>query len=264
MGIIEAILLGLVQGLTEFIPISSSGHLILMQHWLGVTEAGLTFDVALHIGTLLALFAYFFQDMKELAIGVVSKNQNARLAWLIAVATVPAVVAGYFLEDAADSTFRSVGLVSVNLIAMGVVMLVTEWLARSRKNDTQLKDIGAKQGLLVGVAQTLALVPGISRSGSTITAGLISGLDRVAAARFSFLLAVPVTAGAIVKVVVGEGGLSRVQNELGVFGVGITTAFLSGMVAINFLLRFLSKRSLATFAYYRIGLGLLVLAILAT
>lgn len=262
MGIIEAALLGLVQGLTEFIPISSSGHLILMQHWLGVTEAGLTFDVALHIGTLLALLTYFYRDVKKLVWGVKSRNQNGRLAWLIVLATVPAVVAGYFLQDAADSTFRSVRLVSVNLIVMGLVMLAAEWWARSRKDGTQLRHISAKQGLLVGAAQTLALVPGVSRSGSTITAGLISGLDRVAAAKFSFLLAIPVTAGAIVKVVAGDGGMSRVQNELGLFAVGIATAFLSGIFAINFLLRFLSKRSLATFAYYRIGLGLLVLVIM--
>jgi undecaprenyl-diphosphatase len=261
MNIIEAIILGLVQGLTEFIPVSSSGHLVLLHQAFGITENGLTFDVALHIGTLGALVLYFYKDIILLVQGILGKNQYKRIAWLIALATIPAVVAGMALQDSAESAFRSSRLVAINLIAVAVLMLAAEAFAKRYKHKTELEKVSWKQALAVGVAQGAAIVPGVSRSGSTITTGLFVGVDRVAATRFSFLLGIPITTGAIVKVLANGEAEHIIGQEPLLFAVGIMTALLSGLFAIRFLLRYLSKHTLAAFAYYRIALGLLVLLV---
>lgn len=261
MTIIEAIILGLVQGLTEFIPVSSSGHLVLLHDAFGLTEHGLTFDVALHFGTLLALITYFHKDIVLLIRGVRGKNEYSRLAWIIAIATIPAVIAGVLLEGAAESAFRSKSLVAVNLMVFGLIMLLAEWFARRYQHKTTLEKTRLSQGLAVGVAQAAAIVPGVSRSGATITTGLFIGLERVAATRFSFLLGIPIMIGAVGKVLLQDDTLAQLTNDSSMFVIGITTAFLSGIFAIKFLLSFLAKHSLALFAYYRIGLGILVLMI---
>lgn len=263
MTIVEAIILGLVQGLTEFIPVSSSGHLVLLHHAFGLTEAGLAFDVSLHIGTLLALLIFFYKELVLLVNGLLGHNNHKRLAWLIAAATVPAVIAGALLQDMAKTSFRSVNLVAVNLIVVAVLMIAAERYAkRHYDKKTALHNVKAKQAMTIGFAQALALVPGVSRSGSTITAGIFAGLDRVAATRFSFLLAIPATSGAILKTML-DGGASELSNELGIVIIGIVTAFLSGLFAIRFLIRYLAKHDLSVFAYYRIGLGCLVLTLVA-
>ncbi len=259
MSIVQALILGLVQGLTEFVPVSSSGHLVLMHQALGITENGLTFDVALHIGTLLALIVYFYKDLVLLVGGLFGKNDSRRLAWLLAAATVPAVIVGAALESTAESAFRSVRLVAINLILVAFVMLAAESFARRYKHKAELKNVTAKQALTIGAAQAAAIVPGVSRSGSTITTGLLLGLDRVAATRFSFLLGIPITAGAIAKVLLNAETFHTIGSEASIFLIGIITAFVSGLVAIRFLLRFLAGHTLALFAYYRIGLGLFVL-----
>jgi undecaprenyl-diphosphatase len=263
MSIFEAIILGLVQGLTEFIPVSSSGHLVILHEFLGVKDGGLSFDVALHIGTLLALVIYFYRDILELAQGLMGRNNKKRLAWLIVAATIPAVVAGMLIKDTAESSLRNVWLVCANLIIVAILMLAAERYAKKYKNPTPLEKVKPKQALIVGIAQAAALIPGISRSGSTITAGLFTGIDRVAATRFSFLLAIPITLGAIVKVLIDDNG-ALADGSVTVLVVGIWTAFLSGLFAIRFLLRYLSKRSLAAFAYYRIGVALVVLLLMST
>lgn len=252
-------MLGIVQGLTEFIPVSSSGHLLIMQRLLGVSEAGLTFDVALHLGTLLALVLFFHRDIRQLAAALVRKSPQTRLAWWLVAATLPAVVAGILLEDLAESSFRSTRLAAFNLILIGVLMILAERMAARRSPPAESTDVSGRQAMSMGLAQALALVPGVSRSGSTITAGLFTGLSRVAAARFSFLLAIPITFGAIVKVVFNGDTLAHIGRESGIFAAGIITAFVSGFVAIRFLLRFVAKRRLDVFAYYRIALGALVL-----
>ena len=259
----EAILLGLVQGLTEFIPVSSSGHLLLMQDLLGVEELGLTFDVALHVGTLLALIIFFHRDIIELVRAVFIKSEKTKLAWLLALATIPAVIAGVLLQDAAESTFRSSLLVAGTLSGVGVLMLVAEKLSERRKEHLDITHVGWKRGLAIGVAQAVALIPGVSRSGATITTGFFLGLDRVAATRFSFLLAIPITFGAVLKVVLSSEGLDAVTSDSSLFIAGIVSAFVSGLFAIRFLLKFLSKHSLKPFAYNRIGLSVVVLATLA-
>ena len=251
----EALVLGVVQGLTEFIPVSSSGHLVLMHHLLGVAENGLAFDVALHLGTLAALIIFFHQDIWGLLCGLLGKNDKRRLALLLALATIPAVVAGVLLQSAAESTFRSVRLVSIDLVVAAIFMLAAEKYAARKSSRTKLNQTSTAQAIIIGTAQAAAIVPGVSRSGATITAGLFAGMDRVAAMRFSFLLAIPITFGAILKVML-DGAAPQIQNESGIFAIGILAAFASGLFAIKFLLSYLSKHTLAAFAYYRIFIGL--------
>lgn len=259
MSIIDAIILGIVQGLTEFIPVSSSGHLILFHDLLGVTQSGLAFDVALHFGTLLALILFFRTDLVRLCVGIVKGGVQRRLAIILAVATVPAMVAGFVLGDAAETSFRSSRLVAVNLIVIAIVMMAAERYYAKHKQKTALDDVSPKQGMAVGVAQALAIVPGTSRSGITISTGLFAGLDRLAATRFSFLLGIPITAGAILKIFAVDGGASQIAAQPMIFSVGIISAFVSGVFAITFMLKYLAKHTLDVFAYYRIGMGFLVL-----
>ncbi|HSX27260.1 MAG TPA: undecaprenyl-diphosphatase UppP [Patescibacteria group bacterium] len=262
MSVIQAIILGLTQGLTEFIPVSSSGHLILMHHLMGIENNGLAFDVALHIGTLLALLIFFYKDLVNLVLGLFGKNDKKRLAWLLVAATVPAMIIGVVLENAAESAFRSVKLVSINLLAVALVMLAAENFAKRYKHKTDLENVTTNQALTIGLAQAAAVVPGISRSGSTITTGLFLGMDRVAATRFSFLLGIPITAGAIGKVLISNDSLNLIQSESVLFTAGVVTAFISGLFAIRFLLKYLAKHTLAVFAYYRIALAIIVLALI--
>ena len=263
MSIIDAILLGLIQGLTEFIPVSSSGHLVLAHSVLGVTQNSLVFDLALHLGTLLSLLIFFNKELIVLTKSLVVKSEKTRLAWFLALATLPAVIAGVLLESLAESSFRSPRLVAITLIIAASIMFLAERLMQRRKHLTKLSDVSLKQTIVIGLAQAIALVPGVSRSGSTITTGLLMGLDRVSATRFSFLLGIPITAGAILKVLVSESSFSTISSEAGVFAVGIISAFLSGIFAINFLLKFLAKHSLDIFAYYRVALGVIVLLLLS-
>lgn len=228
---------------------------------MGITETGLTFDVALHLGTLFALVLFFYRDIWQLASALFRKGPRSRLAWLLVAATLPAVVAGVLLQGLAEDSFRSIRLVAINLIAVGVLMLLAERQSAKRPKLVSLPDTSTKQALAMGLAQAAALIPGISRSGSTITAGLFAGLSRVAAARFSFLLAIPITFGAILKVILSGNALTQVSQEAGIFAAGIITAFLSGFLAIRFLLRFVAKSPLNIFAYYRFILGGLIIII---
>lgn len=258
MSVLIAAILGIIQGLTEFIPVSSSGHLVLAHEVFGLEEVGLAFDVALHGGTLLALIVYFYKDLLRLGRALFTKAEETNLAWLLVVATIPAVFAGTLLESQAETTFRSSVLVAANLIIVAFFMLGAEAYAKNRKSSTKLNQTKLSQALSIGLAQALAIVPGVSRSGATITAGLFAGLDRVSATRFAFLLGIPIIAGAFIKTML-SGGADELRDEMTIFAVGATAAFISGLFAIRFLLRYLSKHSLAVFAYYRIGLGVLVL-----
>lgn len=259
MSILEAIILGLLQGLTEFIPISSSGHLVLAHQILGIHEMGLVFDVALHFGTMVALVIYFQKDLAKFAASAFKKNNDSRLAWLLAAATIPAAIFGYLLESAAESQFRSVRLVGLTMLVFGIIMLAAEYIYRRQEHHDSLENITTKQGLSMGFAQALAIVPGVSRSGSTITMGLLMGLDRVSATRFSFLLGIPIMAGAVLKVFSDGGVLQAAADQKALFITGVITALLSGLFAIRFMLKFLSRHGLHVFAYYRIALGIVVL-----
>lgn len=260
MSIIDAIILGLIQGLTEFIPVSSSGHLVLLHEALGVTGNTLAFDVALHVGTLVALLLFFRQDVVEYAKSIFVKSEKTRLAWLLLAATVPAAAAGFLFEDLIENVFRATAVVAINLIVFGLLMLAAEFYYRRRSTHAKLAQTSTKQGLGVGFAQMLALVPGVSRSGSTITAGMFLGLERVAATKFSFLLGIPIIAGAALATMLDPEVLRQMGDESTVFIVGVISAFISGLFAIRFMLKFLSSNGLELFAFYRIGLGIVVLA----
>ena len=259
--IIEAIILGIVQGLTEFLPISSSGHLILAQWatgWEGELMNNLTFDVALHFGTLTAVLWYFWRDWLKLGKAMLRVVQGkamayeAKLVWYIVLGTVPAVIAGLSLERVVETAFRSPVLVAGALAAGSLVM----WFAdRHSSKVRHLGDMTLGHALFVGVAQAIALIPGISRSGITISAGLAAGYRREDAARFSFLLSTPIIAGAALHKVhhitfQGHAAWGCILGTLSSAAVGY--------LAIRFLIRYLERHSLNIFVWYRLALAAVV------
>ena len=264
----QAIVMGIVQGLTEFLPVSSSGHLIIVPYLAGWSDpfiTSLAFSVMLHIGTLAALLVYFRSDwLRLIPAGLATirdrsfdSDPDRRLAWLIAVATIPALILGVLLNDLVERRFREVGLVALMLVVGGGIL----WLAERQGSRRLLAvDLTFPKALAIGGAQALALVPGISRSGISISAGLFAGLDRESAARFSFLMATPITAAAAAyetyKVVTGESGL---VVQLAPLIGGMVAALISGFVAIAVLLRFLRSRSTDVFVVYRVILAAVVL-----
>ncbi|MDH4161870.1 MAG: undecaprenyl-diphosphatase UppP [Nitrospirota bacterium] len=259
--ILEAVILGIVQGLTEFLPISSSGHLILAQWatgWEGELINSLTFDVALHVGTLTAVLWYFWRDWLQLGKATVKALQGkapqyeARLVWYIGLATIPAVIAGLTLERTIETLFRNPLLVAAALVVGSVLM----WYAdKYSKRERFLGTMTLRHALFVGVAQAFALVPGVSRSGITITAALAAGYRREDAARFSFLLSTPVIAGAAVLKLrhLTFQGHAAWGCILGTLGSAVV-----GYLAIRFLIRYLGRHSLDVFVWYRLALAALV------
>jgi undecaprenyl-diphosphatase len=267
--VFQAIVLGIVQGLTEFLPISSSGHLIIVPYLFGWDDPfidSLAFSVVLHGGTLLALLVYFRHEWARLIPAGLATirdrsfrdDPDRRLAWLIAVATIPAVIAGLLLNDLIEQNVRQAGLVAVMLvIGAAILWLADRWGPRTRR----LSGLTFRGSLGIGIAQALALIPGVSRSGISISAALFAGLDRADAARFSFLMATPVTLGAV-----AYEGLKLVRGE--VVGVqvaplvaGVVAAFLSGVFAIAILLRYVQSHSYGIFVAYRLVLAAIVLAV---
>lgn len=248
---LEAIILGIVQGLTEFLPISSTAHLILFPwflNWRGEINT-LTFDVALHAGTLLALILFFWRDWLEL----IFKKQ--KLFGLIILASIPAGVAGFLLNDIVENNLRKPLVISIMLIAVGILMLVAE---RTNKHK-DLEKTGLKDSLIIGIAQAIAIIPGVSRSGITISAGLFRGFEREASARFSFLLSTPLIAGATV-LHLKEALISQTNHDFRLFFAGIIASFITGFIAIKFLLKFLKKNPLNLFVYYRFVLSAVIIA----
>jgi undecaprenyl-diphosphatase len=249
--ILEAVILGIIQGITEFLPVSSTAHLILVPwffNWSGEVNT-LTFDVALHAGTLLSLLFCFWKDWIEL----IAKKQ--RLFGMIVLASIPAGLAGFFLNDLAEQTLRSPLLISMMLIVIGVVMLMAE----KAKTHKGLDALRLNDAMAVGIAQSLAIIPGVSRSGITISTGLFRGVEREASARFSFLLSTPIIAGAAVlhfkKAFFGHGA-----NDFQLFAAGLLSSFVTGIIAIKVLLAFLKKHPLNFFAYYRFVLAVVIIA----
>jgi len=248
---LEAIILGIVQGVTEFLPVSSTAHLILFPwffNWSGEVNT-LTFDVALHAGTLLALILFFWRDWIDL----IFKKQ--KLLGLIILASIPAGAAGFFLNDIVEHDLRNPLLISLTLIAVGFLMLIAE-KANKYKN---MEKTGLKDAIIIGIAQAIAIIPGVSRSGITISAGLFMGFEREAAARFSFLLSTPIIAGATI-LHIKEAFTSQVNYDFKVFSIGIITSCITGFIAIKFLLNFLKKYPLNLFVYYRFILSAVIIA----
>jgi undecaprenyl-diphosphatase len=268
--LVQALIMGIVQGLTEFLPVSSSGHLIIVPFLLGWTDPfinSIAFSVMLHIGTLAALLVYFRAEWVRLVPAGLATirdrsfrtDPDRRLAWLLVAATIPAAIAGFLLNDIIEKTFREPGMVALTLVIGAVILwLADRWGARTRS----VKDVSFPAAIGIGAAQAVALIPGISRSGISISAARFAGLDREAAARFSFLMATPIIIGAAVfevrKLATGEAG---VPIELGPLIVGMTASFIAGVLAIGVLLRYLRTRSLSIFVAYRLVLAAVVVVV---
>lgn len=264
---IEAIVLGLVQGLTEFLPISSSAHLRILPALLGWEDPGAGFSAVIQLGTMAAVLLYFRRDLWRIAVSWThelrlpfrQKSHDARLGWFIILATIPISFFGLVFKDQIESSARSLLLIGCALIVFSCVMLIAERIGSKRRTLTAT-NVG--DAMLVGIAQALALIPGVSRSGATISAGLVRGFDRASAARYSFLLSVPavVLSGLFELRKIGSGGDASVEATI-IAGV---VAFGSGYAAIAWLLRYLAGHTLNVFIVYRILLGALVIVLAAT
>lgn len=264
MNYIGAILAGLIQGITEFLPISSSGHLVLFHDFFGFGFVDdVAFDVILHLGTAAALLTFFWRDILGYAtalLGMRSAPLERRLAWYMIAGTLPAVIAGVLFESVIETSLRSVVVVAWMLIIVGILLYIVDRVAQGTRSIEQLTLPGS---ILIGCAQALALVPGISRSGITIIAGLQQKLHRQAAARFSFLLSIPVVLGAGAKKIVDIiQNHELVAGNFGVLALGFIVSAITGYLCLGYFLRFLEHHSLRVFAYYRIIFGLILLAIL--
>ena len=261
MDLLQAIVLGAVQGLTEFLPVSSSGHLVLLPEVMGWEQHGLAFDVLLHSATLLAVLAYFRSDIGRMAAAAFSRDPadtaDRRLARLIVIGTVPTVAVALAFQDLFESLFLSPGPVGGFLLVTALVLYAAE--TSTRKEGVEPSEMRWWQAALIGLAQGAAVAPGISRAGATIAAGLGAGLDREQAARFSFLLSVPVIAAATAKTALdastGAASLPAVLPS----AVGFATAAVTGYLAIAGLLAYLRARSLYVFAAYTAAVGIAVL-----
>ena len=260
---IQAIILGFVQGATEFLPISSTAHLVLVPWFFGWTDPGLGFDIALHLGTLVSLLVYFRSDWFDLLGGGIDllrgrrENPNSKLMLFIIVATTPALIAGALLNDFADSTLRKPPVIASALIVLALVLVVAERLG---KRQIKLDQMTLGDAIAVGCAQAVAIIPGVSRSGVTITAALFRGMTREAAARFSFLLSTPIIGAAVSKAVFDgvRHGFPSVAMSSAI--MGIVVSGVVGYLSIAFLMRYLATHNTYVFVAYRIALGIIVLA----
>lgn len=247
---LEAIILGIVQGITEFFPISSTAHLILLPWFFNWSHEldNLTFDVALHAGTLLALIICFWKDW----VGIMFRDR--RMLGILLLATLPAGISGFLLNDLIETQMRSPVIICISLVLVGIVMLMAE----KKRHDKTIDRITLKDALVIGAAQAVALIPGVSRSGITITSGLFMGYDREASARFSFILATPVIAGAVLlhALKVFKGG---VAYNLPLMTGGFIASAVTGIIAIRFLLSFFRKYPLTVFVYYRFALAVVIM-----
>ncbi|MGA8808485.1 MAG: undecaprenyl-diphosphatase UppP [Thermoanaerobaculia bacterium] len=270
MTILEAIVLGLVQGLTEFIPVSSTAHLLIVPSILGWGDPGAAVSAVIQFGTLLAAIIYFFRDIVRLIAGffrgLITRRPladvDSREAWLVVIGTIPIVVLGLLFKKHIESTFRGLWIVTTMVIVVAILMQIAEWYAK-RKQLRQFDDMTVADGVAIGLGQCLALIPGSSRSGSTIMTAIFRGIDRPTAARYSFLLSIPAVGGA------GVLELFKERHALGALGwtpiaVAIAVAFISGYASIWFLIRYLRTHTTHVFIYYRYALGIAMIAMLMT
>ncbi len=277
MNLLQAIILGIVQGLTEFLPISSTAHLRIVPalfgwHFYGGTsnagnDPGAPFTAIVQLGTTLAIVLYFWRELLQVTLawfrGIVDKSVRStleyKLGWYLILATVPVGVFGLIFSDQITTGARNLWLIAITLIALAVVLFAAEKVGRRNREEEQLNTTDA---VFVGTAQALALIPGASRSGTTITAGLFRGLTREAAARFSFLLSIPavVLSGGYEAIKPGKGG----SPGAGLTGVAVVFAFVVGLASIHWLMKWLSNHTTYIFIYYRIAMGALLIALLST
>jgi undecaprenyl-diphosphatase len=252
MPFFVVIILGLIQGFTEFLPVSSSGHLVIAQHYLpGFSEAPLPFDVILHFGTLVALIIYFFGDIRDIVVSFfryrdAGAADNRRLGWLIVIGSIPAAVVGVLFKDQIEALFSNDSIIPYMFIVTALLLFAGERLGRPNK---EIRSIRVMDAVIIGILQAVAIVPGISRSGSTIAGGLMAGLEKEAAARFSFILSIPAVLGAFVLSV---GDVSQFSV---LYVVGAAVACLAGLLAIWLTFRFVVARRLWIFSLYLIIVG---------
>jgi undecaprenyl-diphosphatase len=267
VSLLEAIVLGVVQGLTEFLPISSTAHLRIVPALVGWPDPGAAFTAVTQLGTMAAVLLYFRHDLARIAAAWLRslarprrpRSLDARLGWYILLGTLPIAVLGLAFKSEIETVVRNLYLISAALIGLGLLLLLAERVGARRRG---LDSLEARDGAAVGFAQALALVPGVSRSGATITAGLFLGLDRPSAARFSFLLSVPaVVLSGLLELGTILDGAAGDRTGLGALVVATVLAFVVGYASIAFLLRFLATHSTVVFVAYRVGLGVLVLAL---
>lgn len=259
MSILNAIIMGLVQGITEFLPISSSGHLVIFSKILDLGNV-FTFDVLLNFGSLLALIIYYRKRIWSIIIRVFSGKEWPLLVKVI-IATIPAVFIGLIFNDAIESLNGMIWVVIATLMIVGILMIVAG-SAKKGADDREIeKSIGWRLSVKTGIAQALALIPGVSRSGITILTGLRNNLSAARAAEFSFLLAIPVIAGASFKMLVSAEGIEFIKGNMAAFAIGNIVSFVSGILAISFLINLISKRGLKDFGWYRVGLASLLIVL---
>jgi len=263
--ILETIILGVIQGIAEFLPISSSAHLIIFRDVFGVGsfitgEFEMSFDIALHFGTFLAILVYFFKDFWNMFIKGVTKgwkNPEGKMMWFVVVATIPAAVFGLLFEDIISNLVRNnYLLIAICLAVMGIIICYCDKL---NKTNRSFKEMTFKDAILIGCAQVCALIPGFSRSGTTISMARCMKLNRSDAAKFSFYLSAPVVLGAVViKVLKGEM-LALITYDVSVFVIGVLISFISGLLCIKFLLQYIKKHDYNVFMWYRLLMALVVL-----
>jgi len=258
MNIFQSVVLGMVQGLGEFLPISSSAHLILVPWLFKWEDPGLTFDIALHVGTLIAVILYFWRDWLNLISKGLTKpkEREGKLFWYLVLATIPGAAIGYLLEHKAETVFRNPVLIAFMLIMLGGILYLVD---RKSKKQVAMEHISLKTSFLIGLSQALAIIPGVSRSGITITTALALGMTREGAARFSFLLSAPIIFGAaaikIPKIIANPSMINAP------FIVGMVVACIFGLASIGFLLRYVQTKTFLPFAWYRFLIGALVIII---
>jgi undecaprenyl-diphosphatase len=262
MSIINAIILGLVQGVTEFIPVSSSGHLVIVSHLLNVGDA-FTFDTLLNVGSLVALIVYYRKRIWS----IITRTFMGK-EWLLLIkiitATIPAVIFGVLLGSQIDALNNMVWVVTLTTLIIGILMILVGKANKNADDQEIEKSVNLKTSSKIGLAQAVALIPGISRSGITILTGLRCNLSAARSAEFSFLLAIPVIAGACAKMLLSSSGFSLLTHNLVAVIIGNIICFISGMLAINFLIKLISKRGLKDFGWYRVGLSILLVVLILT
>lgn len=265
MDILEILILGFVQGIAEFLPISSSAHLIIFRDIFGIgsgmsANMNLTFDIALHFGTLLSIGVFFFKDFikmiqKGFTKGV--KDDDGKILWYLVAATIPAAIVGVLFEEAIENVVRSnYVVIAIALAVMGIIIYLADKFSKETKT---IKKMTLKDAILVGCSQVFALIPGFSRSGTTIAAGRVLGLDRESAAKFSFFLSAPVVLGAVCLQLIKGTAFSVIAANLGTFILGILVSFVIGLLCIKYLLKYLQKHNFKIFMIYRVVLAAVVL-----
>lgn len=261
---IQVIILAVVQGIAEFLPISSSAHLIIFRDLFGIgssigSNISFTFDIALHLGTVLAILIYFFKDFWKIFISGVTKpkSNDGHIMWFIILASIPAAIFGVLFEDVIDEMLRgNFLLIAIALMVMGIIIYLADHYFKQKKTMDHMKWTDA---LVIGCAQVFALIPGFSRSGTTIAAARAMKLKREDAAKFSFYLSAPVILGATILTLFKDNTITLIGENLGMFVIGILVAFVTGLLCIEFLMKYIKKHDFKIFMWYRVAMGIIVI-----